>query len=69
MATGNVTVRGNTATGEEAAAAVEAGGLKKLPSQGGKHGKEKTMKTTSQKTELQDQRVFSLYLFANCVLV
>lgn len=28
MASGNGTVRGNTATGEEAAAAVEAGGLK-----------------------------------------
>lgn len=66
---GNVTVWGNAATGEEVAAASEAGGLKKLPSQGEKHGKEKAMKTRSEKAELQDQRVSSLYLLANCVLV
>lgn len=46
VASGNVTVGGNAVTGEEAAAAVEAGGLKKQPSQGGRHGKEKAMKMT-----------------------
>lgn len=44
MASGNGTVRGNTAAGEEAAAAVEVGGLKKRHSQGGRHGKEKATK-------------------------
>ena len=46
VATGNVTVRGSIVSGEEAAAATEAGGLKMQPSQGGRHGKEKAMKAT-----------------------
>lgn len=45
MANENVIFRVNTVSGEEAAAAVEeAGGLKKHPSQGRRHRKEKAMK-------------------------
>lgn len=44
---GRKVTAGTIATpGEEAAAVVEAGGLKKQPSQGERHRKEKAMKTT-----------------------
>lgn len=44
VASGNVTIRGNTVPEEGAAAAVKAGGLKKQPSQGRRHVKEKAVK-------------------------
>lgn len=46
VASGNITVGGDTVAGVEAAAVVEAEGLKKQPSQGGRLGKEKAMKMT-----------------------
>jgi len=63
----NLTSRGKAVAGEEAAAAAEAGGLKKPPAQGGRHGKETAKKTAGEKAELQGQRVCSLCLFASCV--